>query len=72
MDPNLGMAFKYIRQAAQEVFVPAYVQLGLFYEKGIGTKVDKEKAKNCYLQGTSLGDITARKRLDALISAMRI
>ena len=60
------MAYKYAGRAAQAAFTPAYCQLGYFCETGFGTKEDKKKAKDYYLQGTAAGDMMARKRLDAL------
>lgn len=59
-------AFKWFSIAAENGSAEAQYNLGIAYEKGVGTKVDFEKAKYWYKKSASLGYETAKSKLNQL------
>ncbi|KIW06202.1 uncharacterized protein PV09_02680 [Verruconis gallopava] len=66
VDVHPHLAFTYARRAAEDAYPPALAQVAYFYEKGVGVRQSKEKAKEWYLMAIARGDKVAEKRLDAL------
>jgi TPR repeat protein len=44
----------------------AWLNLGWFYQDGVGTKINLEKAKQCFAKSVELGNIDAQRYLDEL------
>ncbi|KAF2404845.1 HCP-like protein [Trichodelitschia bisporula] len=65
VDADHTAAFRHARIAAGDGYVPAFAQVGFFYEKGIGVPVNVERAKSWYLRGAGRDELCA-KRLDNL------
>lgn len=67
--PNGALAFKHARRAAEDGYVLSFWQVGHFYEKGVGVKVNLLKAWNWYLKGAAKQDEDCMRALDGLKSS---
>ncbi|TID24147.1 hypothetical protein E2P81_ATG02454 [Venturia nashicola] len=64
--PNGFLAFKHARRAAGDGFLPAFWQVGHFYQKGVGVKCSLPKAREWYLKGAARKDEDCMRALDSL------
>jgi uncharacterized protein len=63
---NERMAVTFARMSANDGHKPSYIQLGNFYEVGVGVQANYQQAKAWYLKAAATGDQKAIERLDGL------
>jgi TPR repeat protein len=56
-------ALSWFERAAEQEYGPALFRLGLAYEQGKGTSVDREKASRLFERAASKGNLHAQRRL---------
>ncbi|KAJ1659429.1 hypothetical protein IWQ61_001499 [Dispira simplex] len=71
VEQNDELAFKWCSKSAEQGLVKAEFAMGYYYEVGIGTQVDVEKAKEYYRVAISHGSKEAQQRMDKLMGNSR-
>ncbi|MDJ0944570.1 MAG: tetratricopeptide repeat protein [Kiloniellales bacterium] len=61
--PEPGLAFKWMKSAADRLFVPALLDLSKMYDLGVGTTADREQADLCLLKAAKAGSPVAASKL---------
>lgn len=63
---DYGKAFYYYKKLEDSNIARGLLQLGVMYEKGLGTPKDPEKAMELYRRATDLGHVIAKKCLASM------